>query len=188
MVFFFLLIIVFLDLVPITCTARFQENGTDREYVLWENLRLPKSVLPREYDIFLHPNLTTKEYSGKVNITCSVRNATNFIVLHSKDLEISLVELKTLPSNDVHQIRRQTQIKHSDQLYLETENAIPSGSDILISIDFYGRLINLDRNGFYVTEYFNHENEIRYVIFTYEKKLSNFNVKQYSLQYILIPE
>jgi hypothetical protein len=141
---------------------------TDRENLLWENLRLPKSVLPREYDIFLHPNLTTKEYSGKVKIKCEVRNATNFIVLHSKDLVISRVELKTLPSNEVQQIRRQTEIVDSDQLYFETQNVIPSDSEILITVDFSGRLINQYREyGFYVTEYPNNENETGYVVSVY---------------------
>jgi hypothetical protein len=99
-----------------------------------------------------------------VKIKCEVHNATNFIVLHSKDLVISRVELKTLPSNEVQQIRRQTEIVDIDQLYFETENLIPLNSEILITIDFYGRLINRAGNGFYVTEYFNNDNEKGYVV------------------------
>lgn len=163
MVFLYILIILCSGSIP--CGARSLENGTNGEESLWGNLRLPKSVIPLVYDIFLHPNLTAAEYSGRVKIKCQVRNATNFIVLHSKDLVISGVKLTTLPSNELHKLRRQTTVVHYDQLYFEVENDIPSDTEILITIDFYGRLLNGDGNGFYITEYFNNKHETGYIVF-----------------------
>lgn len=69
----------------------------------WNKVRLPQSVNPLEYGIFLHPNLTEKTFSGKVEIKCEVLKSTKFVVLHSKNLNISKARLTTLPSNDVNE-------------------------------------------------------------------------------------
>ena len=51
-------------------------------------------VLPETYDIFLHPNISTSEFFGRVKIVCRLVDSTNFIVLHIKDLNISKVREK----------------------------------------------------------------------------------------------
>ena len=53
--------------------------------------RLPKSVLPKRYELKLDVDLKEQNYSGKVNIRIVVQNDNfnNTIWLHSKDLNIT---------------------------------------------------------------------------------------------------
>uniref|UniRef100_A0A667XWA7 Aminopeptidase n=1 Tax=Myripristis murdjan TaxID=586833 RepID=A0A667XWA7_9TELE len=55
----------------------------------WSRLRLPRYIIPLHYHLHLHPNLTTLSFSGSVRIQIHVENNTNWVVLHSKGLQIS---------------------------------------------------------------------------------------------------
>lgn len=46
--------------------------ATNGEKFPWRNIRLPLSISPLEYDIYLHPNLTQKKFLGDVTIKCQV--------------------------------------------------------------------------------------------------------------------
>lgn len=45
-------------------------------------------IVPLHYQLSLHPNLTTLTFKGSVQIEIDVRNNTNWVVLHSKGLQI----------------------------------------------------------------------------------------------------
>uniref|UniRef100_A0A8C6B248 Aminopeptidase n=1 Tax=Monodon monoceros TaxID=40151 RepID=A0A8C6B248_MONMO len=60
----------------------------------WHELRLPTMVIPLHYD-FVHPNLTSLDFVASEKIEVLVRDATQFIILHSKDLEIMNVTLQS---------------------------------------------------------------------------------------------
>uniref|UniRef100_A0A671EKE2 Aminopeptidase n=3 Tax=Rhinolophus ferrumequinum TaxID=59479 RepID=A0A671EKE2_RHIFE len=62
--------------------------ATNREPFPWRELRLPSMVIPLHYDLFVHPNLTSLDFVASEKIEVLVRDATQFIILHSKDLEI----------------------------------------------------------------------------------------------------
>lgn len=49
----------------------------------------PRYITPLHYHLLLHPNLTTLFFTGSVRIEIDVHNNTNWVVLHSKGLEIS---------------------------------------------------------------------------------------------------
>ncbi|XP_056142069.1 endoplasmic reticulum aminopeptidase 2 [Lampris incognitus] len=55
----------------------------------WSRLRLPRHITPLHYHLLLHPNLTTLTFTGSVQIQIHVHNNTNWVVLHSKGLQIS---------------------------------------------------------------------------------------------------
>ncbi|XP_022448002.1 endoplasmic reticulum aminopeptidase 2 isoform X1 [Delphinapterus leucas] len=61
----------------------------------WHELRLPTMVIPLHYDLFVHPNLTSLDFVASEKIEVLVRDATQFIILHSKDLEIMNVTLQS---------------------------------------------------------------------------------------------
>ncbi|XP_007466930.1 PREDICTED: endoplasmic reticulum aminopeptidase 2 isoform X2 [Lipotes vexillifer] len=61
----------------------------------WHELRLPTMVIPLHYDLFVHPNLTSLDFVASEKIEVLVRDATRFIILHSKDLEIMNVTLQS---------------------------------------------------------------------------------------------
>ncbi|KAM5257660.1 endoplasmic reticulum aminopeptidase 2 isoform 1-T2 [Hipposideros larvatus] len=59
----------------------------------WQELRLPSTVIPLHYDLYVHPNLTSLGFVASEEIEVLVRDATQFIILHSKDLEITKATL-----------------------------------------------------------------------------------------------
>uniref|UniRef100_A0A452TKR8 Aminopeptidase n=1 Tax=Ursus maritimus TaxID=29073 RepID=A0A452TKR8_URSMA len=69
--------------------------ATNGEPFPWNELRLPSMVIPLHYDLLVHPNLTSLDFVGSEKIEVLVRDATQFIILHSKDLEIMNVVLQS---------------------------------------------------------------------------------------------
>ncbi|XP_059825427.1 leucyl-cystinyl aminopeptidase-like isoform X1 [Hypanus sabinus] len=63
--------------------------ATNGQVFPWPKMRLPKAVVPIHYDLTLHPNLTTLNFTGSVHITLRIMEDTNNITLHSSDLEIT---------------------------------------------------------------------------------------------------
>ncbi|XP_030370374.1 uncharacterized protein LOC115620994 [Scaptodrosophila lebanonensis] len=50
--------------------------------------RLPDTLTPINYDLYLHPNIETENFSGEETITIAVNKSTDKIILHSLNLEI----------------------------------------------------------------------------------------------------
>ena len=55
----------------------------------WPVSKLPKIVEPNSYDLFLHPNLTTRIIHGMVKIEFKIERPTRYIVLNSDKLNIN---------------------------------------------------------------------------------------------------
>lgn len=51
--------------------------------------RYLRYIIPLHYHLLLHPNLTSLSFTGSVQIQIDVQNNTNWVVLHSKGLQIS---------------------------------------------------------------------------------------------------
>ena len=55
----------------------------------WEkNVRLPRTILPLHYDLYLHPDLETGLFSGKVSIEVDNQMPTDHFLVHTKYLDI----------------------------------------------------------------------------------------------------
>lgn len=60
--------------------------------MFWEKQHIfvcPRYIVPLHYHILLHPNLTSLSFTGSVQIQIDVQNNTNWVVLHSKGLQIT---------------------------------------------------------------------------------------------------
>ncbi|MEY2966143.1 MAG: hypothetical protein RLY50_193 [Actinomycetota bacterium] len=55
--------------------------------------RLPRTVLPRRYELSLSPNLASASFTGTVSIECEAVEAADEIVLNAKELEIRSVRV-----------------------------------------------------------------------------------------------
>ena len=55
--------------------------------------RLPVSTRPRRYELLIAPDLDTSTFAGEVVISLELTEPTDTIVLHAKDLDVSLVRL-----------------------------------------------------------------------------------------------
>ncbi|XP_056156153.1 endoplasmic reticulum aminopeptidase 1-like [Lampris incognitus] len=59
----------------------------------WDRMRLPTTISPLHYNLTIHPNLTTLDFTGVVRIRFEVHEDTSAVVLHSKQMQISRVLL-----------------------------------------------------------------------------------------------
>ena len=62
------------------------------KFFSFQQLRLSEHVIPVHYDLFLHPDLVTGIFSGKVVITLDIQQPTDEIILHSHLLNITFVQ------------------------------------------------------------------------------------------------
>ena len=68
----------------------------------WEReYRIPKETYPVHYDLYLHPDLETGLFTGKVSIQVSVSSPIDFLVTHVKTLNITSTKLKSLDNNQM---------------------------------------------------------------------------------------
>ncbi len=88
--------------------------------------RLPFSVTPSHYKLFLDPSIAAKTFSGEETIDVQVSaSATKEIVFNSLDLDISLAEII---SNGTTQTAQVEYDKPNEMVRLRVANAIPAGA------------------------------------------------------------
>lgn len=122
--------------------------------------RLPNTVLPTHYVVALDTSLTTFNFSGTVSINVRVVQATDVIVLHSKDLNITRATV--LNANSVNVSLRHDALESTDFLRLWLTSSQPATTDLTINIDFNGEL-GTGNVGFYRASYINQNGVVRYV-------------------------
>lgn len=123
--------------------------------------RLPNDTKPLIYDLTLLPNLKTGLYAGSVNITLNLTIPRENIVLHSKNLTITNVELHRNDSDwkvvDIIDVKESVL---DELLFINVNGTIPAGIYNLF-IKFNGSLLNKLR-GFYHSTYKRSNGEKRY--------------------------
>lgn len=104
--------------------------------------RLPPSVTPRNYELFIDPNFEEETFRGTVTINADVPNSVDSIVLNNDALAITSVTVDGEPAEF--------------SIEAETERmtilASPSGQTTAISIAFSGRF-NEQLVGFYLSRF-----------------------------------
>ncbi|XP_017874509.1 PREDICTED: glutamyl aminopeptidase [Drosophila arizonae] len=72
-------------------TQIYRSSRARRETKEEIDYRLPKTVKPSSYELYLHPNLEADTFMGQEKIRINVLETTNQIVLHSQDLVLTSV-------------------------------------------------------------------------------------------------
>ena len=124
--------------------------STDGRPFPWKDIRLPRSVLPDAYEIFLHPNLTRSVFSGKVTVRCSVVDSTDFLVFHVKDLNVTGVAL--LRGEVAVEVADRMEYKANEQFYVRLRQPLAAGSKVTLVVDFSAALVK-KLAGFYKSSY-----------------------------------
>ena len=118
----------------------------------WEkNVRLPRTVLPLHYDLYLHPDLETGLFSGKVSIEVDNQMPTHHFLVHTKYLDILCWKVR---KNGLEQpINEAFEYKPNEYFVIKMANSVSAGKYV-IDLEFKG---NLTRGivGFYKSEYTN---------------------------------
>ncbi|KAF7269518.1 hypothetical protein GWI33_017459 [Rhynchophorus ferrugineus] len=72
---------------------------TEETSIDMTKFRLPKTVSPSVYDLYLYPDLETGLFKGTVIISVNINEPTSSILLHSNKLNITSVTVKGEPAN-----------------------------------------------------------------------------------------
>ncbi|XP_035235118.1 endoplasmic reticulum aminopeptidase 1b [Anguilla anguilla] len=124
----------------------------------WRKMRLPETVLPLYYDLFIHPNLTTLDFTGTIHIQLEVLEDTSVIILHSKDLRISKAAL--LESSRILPLQV-LEYPAFQQVALQADGVtLTRGSRCAVYLEFAANLSE-SFHGLYKSTYRTSEGEVR---------------------------
>ncbi|CAH2297085.1 endoplasmic reticulum aminopeptidase 1 [Pelobates cultripes] len=127
----------------------------------WKEFRLPDFVIPLQYDLLIHPNLTTLTFSGLTKITLSVTRQTQFVVLHSKNLDVTKTGIeRKRGSSKVYEDLRLLEDPTNEQIALIASEPLNPGENYTIYIEYHANLSQSFR-GFYKGTYKTADGEIR---------------------------
>src|SRR5215472_1884060 len=100
--------------------------------------RLPTTVVPSHYNLFLDPEIGAQKFTGEETINVHVQQPTNEIVLNSLGLEISLAE--ALPGFDMAALPAQVAYDQPNEMVrLVFSKPVPKGA-IGLHMKFSGKL------------------------------------------------
>ncbi|ESN95738.1 hypothetical protein HELRODRAFT_193509 [Helobdella robusta] len=147
---------------PRNSRCHFLRKIADKEDIkfCWNDLRLPKDLIPQSYEVLILPDLQKSTFSGWSNVEVTVKKSTGSIVLHSKNLTISSVNIRYKDLNDAVTVKKWRLDESLEQMQVELSTPLVAGSSILLNISFTG-VIKTDSLGFYLTSYKTKENVVR---------------------------
>ena len=131
-----------------------QATATNGDPFPWSDARLPTFAKPLEYELFLHPNLTTFDVKGNVTIHFNTTERVYFIILHAKDMNISTpVDVVLLnqkkPSVGVEKLLF---YEKNEQISVHFQEPIEADVHCVLTLDFNYTLVD-GLDGFYRSSY-----------------------------------
>jgi len=100
--------------------------------------RLPTTVVPTHYKLFIDPDIGQQKFTGEETINVHVQQSTSEIVLNSLGLEISLAE--ALPGFDMSTLLAQVTYDQPNEIVrLTFTKPVPKGA-IALHLKFSGKL------------------------------------------------
>lgn len=143
--------------------------ATNGKVFPWQYIRLPETVEPISYDIFLHPNISSFKYSGSVQIKARVKKTTSMIVLHTKNLTINKVLVHPIRLQEgtsgkiaAINVKEHLEFLKNEQLAIITDRDIHQSTGILITVKFEAKLVS-KLAGFYLSSYKTKTGETRHI-------------------------
>lgn len=119
----------------------------------WSRLRLPRYILPLHYHLLVHPDFDGLSFSGSVQIEIDVQNNTNWIVLHSKGLNISKATI--FGHNFTHFSDQPLPVLYNpphEQLGVFSSRVLTTGQKYFLSLEF-NAVLSEGFYGFYKSTY-----------------------------------
>lgn len=128
----------------------------------WNHIRLPNTIQPWTYDLFLHPNLTTTLVIGNVTILCQASSSTNFIVLHVDSMNITEITVHSHFNNEVIGTREVLFYQANSLMYIKLDRPLEVNELLDLRIYFRYHLLEI-LSGFYLSSYTAEDGSTRYV-------------------------
>uniref|UniRef100_A0A4X2KME5 Aminopeptidase n=1 Tax=Vombatus ursinus TaxID=29139 RepID=A0A4X2KME5_VOMUR len=126
----------------------------------WARMRLPQNIMPLQYELTIHPNLTTKKFEGSVEIKIQVLKTTQNIILHSSGHNISKVFFTSVVPKQEKPVEI-LEYKFHEQIAIVTPDALLEGHNYTLKID-YSANMSTNYYGFYGVTYEDENKEKKY--------------------------
>ncbi|XP_077988862.1 endoplasmic reticulum aminopeptidase 1-like [Glandiceps talaboti] len=146
-------------------------DGNDGDFP-YKQVRLPRTLIPETYDLFLHPNLTTDKYIGHVVIKIRVAQATSSIFLHMKALNLTKSpDVRPTESKREQVVLANTGVTETltdddlDMLYIGLVEEVQEGQRYNLTLHFEGKLSE-GLDGIYKSRYTTATGEERFIATT----------------------
>uniref|UniRef100_A0A672N2H9 Aminopeptidase n=1 Tax=Sinocyclocheilus grahami TaxID=75366 RepID=A0A672N2H9_SINGR len=133
----------------------------------WSKVRLPNYIVPVHYHLLIHPNLTTLRFNGSVKIEIDVKNNTNWLVLHSKNLKIFTATV--LDEHEAHlsdKVLSVLEYPSHEQIAIFSPKILTSGEKYFLYLEF-GAPLSDGFYGFYKSTYKTKAGETRVLASTH---------------------
>lgn len=166
---FFLLLSAFI--LAIFLIPRFKCNNFNESVIVneekfpWKGSDLPDIVYPVHYSLLFNPDLNNFRLYGDVNITFRVRNYIDFLLLNTKNLNFSKLELL----NDKPKLESHIENNQTELIYIKFGCDFKPNTDYVLRIQFEKKSDEI-ASGVYMTSYEHKQGMKRYIVATYFDK------------------
>lgn len=126
-----------------------------------QNFRIPNHIRPLSYDIYIHPNLTTFKFSGRVTIDVRCYQPTRKVIFHVRDLTVGNVKL-TDSNQKRLKIAQTVQHKKNQQYLIALKEELREKERYALYMEFNGTL-SKNMEGFYRSNYKSKTGQVRLV-------------------------
>ncbi|XP_028160953.1 thyrotropin-releasing hormone-degrading ectoenzyme [Ostrinia furnacalis] len=135
-----------------TASSNKERIASNGQVFPWRGARLPTFVIPKHYNLWLHPNLTTGELRGEVSIDLKVERDTNFVVLNVRDMNVTERALFRTGGALGPKVAKALDFPAADQTYIEFKEKIRRKYNYTLSLRFITKLERNDKQrGFFLT-------------------------------------
>ncbi|XP_055536351.1 aminopeptidase N-like [Wyeomyia smithii] len=138
-----------------------QANPLRKEFLSY---RLPNTTIPTHYSLYLDTNVHIGEfeYTGSVQISITILERTQQIVLHSVRSVINRLELRN--SNQLAVALNEHEFDDEKEfLIVNVKEPLVAGTNYVLDIDFTNSLDRADKAGFYRSSYETADGETRHL-------------------------
>ena len=125
----------------------------------YQNIRIPNDIRPLSYDIYIHPNLTTFKFTGRVIINIRCYLPTRNILFHVRDLRVRNVKLTDSKQKRL-KIARTVQYKKKQQYLIVVNEELQEKERYALYMEFNGAL-SKNMEGFYRSSYKTKTGQVR---------------------------
>lgn len=141
----------------------FQEKTHEKETINPADYRLPKSIIPMNYDIKISSvNFGNFTFEGTCTITAQVKESVDEILLNAGSITVNV---NTIVVGKEKFVVANTRKNETTEIFkISLKNKLAVNSTVQITLSFNGKLRD-DMIGFYKSSYFNDEGKQRYEYF-----------------------
>ncbi|CAG2105108.1 unnamed protein product, partial [Medioppia subpectinata] len=126
--------------------------ATNGELFPWPDIRLPAFIVPVRYELSMRPNMTTFYNTGSVQVWLSVTRRTDFLVIHTKKLNITEILVTDLVREARVPVVRHLECVQNEQLFIGLGGQLTPGRNYTLWLTFE-RQLEEQLEGFYVSTY-----------------------------------